>query len=76
MPRITSGQIRAARAFLGISQEDVAEKAGVSIAALQRMEAGNGPILGTVDNVSAVLRVFDDAGVIFTATGGIEVENL
>ncbi len=59
-----------------MSQQDVAEKAGISIPALQRMEAGNGPILGTVDNVSAVLRVFDDAGVIFTATGGIEVENL
>ncbi len=36
---ITAGQLRAARALLGIDQRQLAELAGLSLPTIQRMEA-------------------------------------
>ncbi|MGY2997060.1 putative transcriptional regulator [Mesorhizobium sp. URHB0026] len=43
---ITSAQMRAARAMLGIDQVKLAELSGVSIATIQRMEASDGNVRG------------------------------
>lgn len=59
---ITSGQLRAARAILGIDQKTLAEKSGISLATIQRMEASEGNVRGVVDTlikVVAALEGFD-----------------
>ena len=46
---ITSGQMRAARALLGIDQRELAQRAGLSLPTIQRMEASDGVVRGNVD---------------------------
>jgi transcriptional regulator with XRE-family HTH domain len=48
---ITSGQMRAARALLGIDQRELAQRAGLSLPTIQRMEASNGVVRGNVDSL-------------------------
>lgn len=50
-------QIRAARALLAWSQQTLADKAGLSISALKRLEAGTGdPRMSTVQSVQKALE--------------------
>ena len=49
---ISSGQLRAARALLGIDQRRLAELAGLSVPTIQRMEASDDVIRGTVDSLT------------------------
>ena len=60
---ITSFQMRAARALLGIDQRTLAELAGVSLPTIQRMEASEGTVRGVVDTLTKVVEAFDVAGV-------------
>lgn len=60
---ITSGQIRAARALLGMDQRTLAEKAGLSLPTIQRMEASEGQVRGVVDSLVKVVQAFEQAGV-------------
>jgi predicted transcriptional regulator len=60
---ITSAQIRAARALLGIDQRTLAEKAGLSLPTIQRMEASEGQVRGVVDSLVKVVHAFEQAGV-------------
>ena len=46
---ITAGQMRAARALLALDQRDLAERSGLSLPTIQRMEASEGVIRGNVD---------------------------
>lgn len=46
---ITAAQMRAARALLGIDQRQMAERAGLSLPTIQRMEASDGVVRGNVD---------------------------
>jgi len=48
---ITSAQMRAARALLGIDQRKLAERAGLSLPTIQRMEASDGVVRGNVDSL-------------------------
>jgi predicted transcriptional regulator len=43
---ITSAQMRAARALLGMDQKQLAETSGVSLPTIQRMEASEGNVRG------------------------------
>ena len=45
---ITAAQLRAARALAGMDQKTLAEKAGVSLPTIQRMEASTGNVRGVV----------------------------
>ena len=55
-PVITSAQMRAARALLGIDQKTLAQKAGLSLPTIQRMELSHGHVRGVVDSlVSAMM---------------------
>ena len=60
---ITSFQMRAARALLGIDQKSLAELAGVSLPTIQRMEASTGNVRGVVQTLIKVVEAFDRAGV-------------
>jgi predicted transcriptional regulator len=60
---ITSFQMRAARALLGIDQKTLAELAGVSLPTIQRMEASTGNVRGVVETLMKVVDAFDRAGV-------------
>ena len=60
---ITSVQMRAARALLGIDQKTLAELAGVSLPTIQRMEASTGNVRGVVETLIKVVEAFDRAGV-------------
>lgn len=60
---ITSFQMRAARALLGIDQKTLAAMAGVSLPTIQRMEASGGRVRGVVESLTKVVEAFDRAGV-------------
>ena len=52
---ITSAQLRAARALLGIDQKVLAELAGLSVPTIQRMEASESVIRGNVDSLMKLI---------------------
>jgi len=60
---ITSSQMRAARALLGIDQKTLAEWSGVSLPTIQRMEAISGVVRGVVDSLTKVVDALNRAGV-------------
>jgi transcriptional regulator with XRE-family HTH domain len=60
---ITPAQMRAARALLGIDQRTLAERAGVSLPPIQRMEASDGYVRGVVDTLTKVVAALEAAGV-------------
>ena len=66
---ITASQIRAARALLHIDQSDLAEMAGLSVPTIQRMEASDGVVRGTVDSLTRLLAALNKAGVVMIDEG-------
>jgi predicted transcriptional regulator len=61
---ITAAQMRAARALIGMDQKTLAERAGVSLPTVQRMEASEGVVRGVVDTLVKVIQALEDAGVV------------
>jgi transcriptional regulator with XRE-family HTH domain len=66
---ITSSQLRAARALLGIDQRQLAEQAGLSVPTIQRMEASDGVIRGNVDSLMKLIGALDTAGIVLIGEG-------
>lgn len=62
-------QIRAARALLGWTAADLAEKSGVSYPTIQRLDATKGPVGGRFETVDAVRRALESAGIQFLEAG-------
>jgi transcriptional regulator with XRE-family HTH domain len=60
---ITAGQLRAARALLGIDQRKLAEAAGLSLPTIQRMEGSEGVIRGNVDSLMKLVAALDALGI-------------
>lgn len=60
---ITSAQMRAARALLGIDQKTLAERAGLSLPTIQRMEASVGQVRGVVESLTRVVAALEASGV-------------
>lgn len=60
---ITSQQMRAARALLGIDQRHLAALAGVSLPTIQRMEASDGQVRSVVDTLVKVIGALEAAGI-------------
>ena len=60
---ITSAQLKAARALLGIDQRQLAEASGLSLPTIQRMEASDGNIRGNVDSLVKLIDALDALGV-------------
>ncbi len=60
---ITSTQMRAARALLGIDQRDLAQRAGLSLPTIQRMEASVGVVRGNVDSLMKLVDALAANGI-------------
>ncbi len=60
---ITSAQLRAARALAGLDQRTLAERAGLSLPTIQRMEASVGVIRGNVDSLTKLIGALDSVGI-------------
>ena len=71
---ITAGQMRAARALLGIDQRQLAELAGVSLPTIQRMEASDGVVRGVIDTLTKVIEALDRAGILLIGEGAVSPE--
>ena len=60
---ITSGQLRAARALLGIDQREMAQRCGLSLPTIQRMEASDGVVRGNVDSLMKLVDALTAGGI-------------
>jgi transcriptional regulator with XRE-family HTH domain len=66
---ITAAQVRAARALVGMDQRTLADRSGLSLPTIQRMETSEGVVRGTVDSLMKVVRALEAAGVEFLGDG-------
>ena len=60
---LSAAQLRAARALIGLDQKTLAERSGVSLPTIQRMEASDGNVRGNVDTLIKVVSALEAAGV-------------
>jgi transcriptional regulator with XRE-family HTH domain len=60
---MTSSQLRAARALIGMDQRTLAERAGLSLPTIQRMEASDGVVRGNVESLTKLIAALNEAGV-------------
>jgi len=68
--KVSIRQIKAARALLSWSQEQLAEAAGVSTPTIKRLEARDGPIGGRTNTAAKIRTALEDAGVRFIDENG------
>jgi transcriptional regulator with XRE-family HTH domain len=68
---ISASQLRAARALLSLDQKTLAELSGLSVPTIQRMEASEGVIRGTVDSLMKLVRALDAAGIELIGEGAV-----
>ena len=66
---ITAAQLRAARALLGIDQRDLAQRSGLSLPTIQRMEASDGVIRGNVDSLMKLVEALAASGIEWIGEG-------
>jgi transcriptional regulator with XRE-family HTH domain len=67
---LTSAQIRAARALVRWSAEDLAQQSMLSVATIRRAELAKGETAMTAANDLAVRRALEAAGVVFIDENG------
>ncbi|MGA7388631.1 MAG: helix-turn-helix transcriptional regulator [Pseudolabrys sp.] len=60
---ITAAQLRAARALLGIDQRELAQRSGLSLPTIQRMEASDGVVRGNVDSLMKLVHALAVNGI-------------
>ncbi len=65
---ITSAQIRAARALLDWTRDQLSTQAGVGISALMRLESSEGVPSGNIKTFESVQKAFEKAGIEFIGT--------
>ncbi|MGD0103740.1 MAG: helix-turn-helix transcriptional regulator [Rhodopila sp.] len=68
---ITAGQMRAARALLGLDQRALAELAGLSLPTIQRMESSDGVIRGNVVSLVKLVGALSSAGIELIGDGAV-----
>ncbi|HEV2700964.1 MAG TPA: hypothetical protein VGV09_04985 [Steroidobacteraceae bacterium] len=71
---ITAAQLRAARALLGLDQRGLAEASKLSLPTIQRMEASDGVVRGTVDSLMKLIGAIEAAGVLLINDGDSSLE--
>ncbi|MDA8230738.1 MAG: helix-turn-helix transcriptional regulator [Magnetospirillum sp.] len=64
--------MRAARAYLRWSAKDLAEKSGVSLPTIQRMESASGVPSAMAPNLEAVRAALESAGIVFIPAGSYQ----
>jgi hypothetical protein len=62
---ITSNQIRAARALIRWTAQDLADSSGVAISTIKRMEVMEGVPAGNIKTLSAIQAALEQAGIEF-----------
>jgi len=67
---ITVRQVKAARALLGWSQEEMAKHCKVSVPTIKRLESLDGALAGRADTGSKIQGALQRAGVVFIAENG------
>jgi len=55
--------MRAARALLGIDQRELAQRAGLSLPTIQRMESSDGVVRGNVDSLMKLVDALAKHGI-------------
>ena len=60
---ITAAQMRAARALLAIDQRELAQRSGLSLPTIQRMEASDGVVRGNVDSLMKLVDALAANGI-------------
>ncbi len=60
--------------MLGIDQRRLAELAGLSVPTIQRMEASDGIIRGTVDSLTKLIAALEAAGLVLIGDGAASAE--
>lgn len=68
---ITSDQLRAARALLGMDQRALAERSGLSLPTIQRMEGSGGLIRGNVDSLMKLVGALESSGLELIGEGAV-----
>lgn len=68
---ITSTQLRAARALLGLDQKALAELTGLSLPTIQRMEASDGVIRGNVESLMKLIAALERLGIELINEGAV-----
>ena len=58
-------QIRAARVLVGLSQQELAEQAGVSLGTVKRVEAAREELAGTAQTIARIQVALETEGIIF-----------
>ena len=62
---LTSHQLRAARAILGWSARELAERAGIHVTTVQRLEGATGVIGGNAATHEKLIRTLEASGIEF-----------
>lgn len=70
MKMITSDQIRAARALVRWSAEDLAKASGVGLSTIRRMETAEGVPAASARNLAAIQKALETVGVQFIEQNG------
>ncbi|SLN13567.1 hypothetical protein ROA7450_00198 [Roseovarius albus] len=68
--KVSTEQIKAARALLGWTQARHAERSGVSLPTIKRLEAAGGQLGGLQSTAKALIVTLQDAGIIFIEENG------
>ena len=68
--KVSIEQVKAARALLSWSQNDLAEASKISIPTIKRLEAVTGPIGGRSDTAASIRVALESAGVVFIPENG------
>ena len=70
IPKVSIRQVKAARALLAWSQEQLASAANISIPTIKRLEAQDGPLGGRSETGSKIRMALEAAGVEFIDQNG------
>jgi transcriptional regulator with XRE-family HTH domain len=68
---LTGAQMRAARALLGIDQRELAQRSGLSLPTVQRMESSDGVVRGNVDSLMKLVEALGAAGIELIGEGAV-----
>ena len=75
--KVSIPQIKAARALLGWTQDDLAARSGVSQPTIKRLEAEGGELGGRAETGTKIRRALEKAGIEFTNSNspGVRLKN-
>lgn len=68
--KVSIRQVKAARALLGWSQDELASRSGVAVPTVKRLEAGEGDLGGRATTSARLVEALEAAGVLFIEPNG------